>query len=216
VRNIEQIYNTFLRVSRTKQNLPYKLRKDFSDIQNSEYYPLLLKLENFFKRNQYVNMVDFFEAPYEIYKDEKNFKLDFYLGQKAVKVYNIYQRKKTHSDPDSEIQRKSVIDGLAFIYEFCKENGIELSQYMGHKTNNMSTVFLHLKEKQISIYNCLVFEDFQKTINSHNYELLEFMLGDIISKISIFRTKLYSSKKCMKIAKEGIKILEKKLAIIRE
>ena len=79
-------------------------------------------------------------------------------------------------------------------------------------TNGMATVFLHLKEKNISIYNCLAFDDFQKTINRHNYELLEFMLGDIISKISIFRTKYYSSKKCMMISKQGLKILKEKLA----
>ena len=86
MRGIEQIYNTYLRVSRTKKNLPFKLRKDFSDIQKEERYPILLKLENFFKRNPYVNLNDFFEAPYHVYEDEKDFILDFYLSQKAVKI----------------------------------------------------------------------------------------------------------------------------------
>jgi len=214
VRNIETIYNTYLRVSRSKKNQPFKLRKDFSDIQNDEKYPVLLKLENFFNRNPYVNLNDFFEAPYEVYEDEKNFNLDFYLSQKAVKIYNLYQKKKTYSDPDSDIQRKSVIDGMSFIYSFCKENKISINSYLNHMTNGMATVFLHLKEKRISIYNCLSFDTFQEVVNKHNYELLEFMLGDVISKLSIFRTKYYTSKKCLKISKEGLKILEKKLAII--
>lgn len=210
MRNIEQIYNTYLRVSRSKKNLPFRLRKDFFDIQNDEKYPILLKLENFFKRNPYVNLNDFFEAPYSVYEDEKDFRLDFYLTQKAVKIYNLYQKKKTFSDPDSDIQKKSVIDGLEFIYNFCKENKIQIDDYINHMTNGMASVFLHLKEKQISIYNCLAFDDFQKTINKHNYELLEFMLGDIISKLPIFRTKYYSSKKCMVISKQGLKILKEK------
>jgi len=212
VRDIEQIYNAYLRVSRSKKNLPFKLRKDFSNIQNEEKHATLLKLENFFKRNPYVNLNDFFEAPYSVYEDEKDFGLDFYLTQKAVKIYNLYQKKKTFSDPDSDIQKKAVLDGLEFIYGFCKQNKILVDDYINHMTNGMATVFLHLKEKNVSIYNCLAFEDFQKTINRHNYELLEFMLGDIISKISIFRTKYYSSKKCMNISKQGLKILKEKLA----
>ena len=208
---LENIYNTHLRISRSKKNLPYKTRKDFSDIQNSEKYATLLKLENFFKRNSYVNMNDFFEAPYLVYEDEKDFNLDFYLSQKAIKIYSLYQKKKTYLDPDSDIQRKSVLNGLEFIYNFCKSNRIELSEYMKHKTNAMNTVFVHLKEKNISVYNCLAFPDFQKTVNEQNYELLEFMLGDIISKLPIFRTKFYASNKCKKISIEGLKIVKDKL-----
>lgn len=208
---LENIYNTYLRISRSKKNLPYKIRKDFSDIQNNQNYTTLLKLENFFKRNSYVNMNDFFEAPYLVYEDEKDFNLDFYLSQKAIKIYSLYQKKKTYLDPDSDIQRKSVLNGLEFIYNFCKNNKIELSDYMKHKTNAMNTVFLHLKEKNVSVYNCLAFSDFQKTINEQNYELLEFMLGDIISRLSIFRTKFYASDKCKKISIEGLKILKDRL-----
>lgn len=208
---LENIYNTYLRISRSKKNLPYKIRKDFSDIQNNQNYTTLLKLENFFKRNSYVNMNDFFEAPYLVYEDEKDFNLDFYLSQKAIKIYSLYQKKKTYLDPDSDIQRKSVLNGLEFIYNFCKNNKIELSDYMKHKTNAMNTVFLHLKEKNVSVYNCLAFSDFQKTVNEQNYELLEFMLGDIISRLSIFRTKFYASDKCKKISIEGLKILKDRL-----
>ena len=208
---LENIYNTYLRISRSKKNLPYKIRKDFSDIHNNQNYTTLLKLENFFKRNSYVNMNDFFEAPYLVYEDEKDFNLDFYLSQKAIKIYSLYQKKKTYLDPDSDIQRKSVLNGLEFIYNFCKNNKIELSDYMKHKTNAMNTVFLHLKEKNVSVYNCLAFSDFQKTVNEQNYELLEFMLGDIISRLSIFRTKFYASDKCKKISIEGLKILKDRL-----
>jgi hypothetical protein len=50
----------------------------------------------------------------------KDFNLDFYLSQKAIKIYSLYQKKKTYLDPDSDIQRKSVLNGLEFIYNFCK------------------------------------------------------------------------------------------------
>jgi len=211
VRDIEEIYNTHLKTSRTRKNLPYRLRKDFVGIENDENYAILLKLENFFKRNSFINMKDFFEAPYLIYEDETYFDLNFYLTQKAMKAYNIFQRKKTYMDPDSDIQKQSILDGLMFIYAFCKEKQIPLSEYLNHKTNALNTVFLHLKEKNISIYNCLALEGFQKTLNQNNYELLEFMLGDIISKISIFRTKFYSSNICKKKCIEGLKIIKHRL-----
>jgi hypothetical protein len=51
MKDIEHIYNTYLRISRGNRNLPYKNRKDFSNIADDEKYPTLLKLENFFKRN---------------------------------------------------------------------------------------------------------------------------------------------------------------------
>jgi hypothetical protein len=212
VKSIEDIYNSFLKVSRKRKNLPFNPRKDFSDIEHNKDYNVLLRLDFFFKRNPYINLIDFFESPYDVYQDEDYFPLNFYLTQKAVKVYSLYQKKKIYSDPDSEIQKKAVIDGMSFVYDFCKKEHITLDEYLNHKTNNMATIFLHLKQKNISIYNCLSFENFQQTLNNHNYELLEFMLGDVISKISIFRTKYYASKKCMKITKQGLKILKEKLA----
>lgn len=215
MKNLENIYNTYLRVSRTKKNLPYKIRKDFSKISDDANYVTLLKLQNFFIRNPYVNLNDFFEAPYMVYDDESHFDLNFYIGQKAMKTYSLYQKKKTYLDPDSDIQRKSVLSGLEFIYNFCKENKMGLQDYMLHKTNTMNTVFIHLKEKNISVYNCLAFSNFDKTVNSQNYELLEFMLGDIISKLPIFRTKFYASEKCKRISLEGLKILKEKLDIVR-
>ena len=216
MRDLPDIYNTYLRNSRVKRNLPFKKKIDFSGIADDPKYVTLLKLENFFKRNPYINLNDFFEAPYELYRDEKYFDLDFFITQKAVKVYNIFEKKKILLDPDSDLQRSSVISGLEFIYNFCKQNSLQLEQYMEHKTNAISTVFIHLKEKNISIYNCLAFPDFQSTINQHNYEMLEFMLGDIISKISFFRTKFYNSNKCIKISLGGLKILKEKLAIYKK
>jgi hypothetical protein len=211
VKTLEDIYNTYLRVQRTKKNLPFKLRKDFSDIQSHRHYATLLKLENFFKRNSYVNLNDFFSAPYELYKDEKHFDLDFYLSQKAVKVYTLYQKKKIYLDPDSEIQIECVLEGLRFIYKFCKENEIKLKDYLEHMTNGMHTVFVHLKQKNVSIYNCLAFNNFQSTVNKENFQVLEFMLGEIISRLPIFRTKFYSSKVCKNTSLNGLKIIEKKL-----
>lgn len=211
MRNVESIYNAYHRIQRKRKGLPYKFRKDFSDIQNNEKYATLLKLEQFFKRNQYININDFFESPYDLYVDEDYFKLEFYLTQKAIKAYNIYQKKKVFSDPDSDIQRKFVLDGWKYIYDFCIQEKISLDKYMSHKTNLLNTVFIHLKEKNISIYNCLVFDNFQKTVNSQNYEILEFMLGDLISKIPIFRTRFYSSKRCKNLAHGGFKILKEKL-----
>lgn len=212
MKDLENIYNTYLRISRSKKNLPFTLKKDFSKIEEHQKYATLLKLKNFFDRNSYVSVNDFIEAPYIVYEDENYFDLDFYLTQKAIKTYNLYRRKKTFSEPDSDIQKKAVKDGLVFIYKFCKTKNFDIDDYFNHKDGAINTIFVHLKQKNISIYNCLAYDNFQKILNDNNYELLEFMLGDTISKISIFRTKFYSSKDCKNISKEGLKIIKEKLA----
>ena len=66
----KNIYNTFLKISRSQSGLPYKLRKQWHGFENTEYYPLVLRLKNFFIRNQSVDMIEYFKAPYTIYPGE--------------------------------------------------------------------------------------------------------------------------------------------------
>ena len=64
------IYNTYLRVSRTKQNKPYKYRKDFKDFTNHDQYFFVKKLSLFFNKFSHISIDRFFTAPYELYPDD--------------------------------------------------------------------------------------------------------------------------------------------------
>jgi len=211
--NIQELYNTFLRISRKKQDKPYKLRSNWEDFENHKHYNLLIKLKSFFDRNYIVNVEDYFTAPYEVYEEEGFYDLDFYNSMTAVKVYNLFCDKKKNLEPDCEVQQEAVLRGINFIKKFCITKQINLSDYLKYKEPgaNVNSFVVHLKEKNISIYNLFPFKEFDKVYSSIDYSILKFILNDLASRISFFRTKFYSSKTTKNIAITGLKIIEQKI-----
>jgi len=211
--DIKHIYNTFLRISRQKQNKPFKLRSNWDDFEKSDFYLPVLKLKNFFDRNYTVNIEDYFLSPYEVYEEKTYYDLDFYNTLSAVKVYNIFCGKKNQLDADNEIQVNSILRGLKFIKKFCIEKNISLSDYLNYLEPGavVNSFIIHLKEKNISVYNLFTFKDFDKIYSRNDFDTLRFILNDLPLKLSILRAKFYNSKKGKSIAINGLKIIEKEI-----
>lgn len=209
--DIKYIYNTFLRISRQKQNKPFKLRENFEGFDKTEYYLPVLRLKNFFDRNYSVNIEDFFTAPYEVYEDEDYYGIDFYSSMAAIKVYNIFCSKRNQLDPDTDIQINNILRGLKHIKEYCIKNNIMLEDYLEHFEPGAVTksFIVHLKEKNISPYNLFPFKNFDKVYSKLDFEVLKFILNDIPLKMSIYRGKFYASKKGKSISVQGLKAIEK-------
>ena len=147
----KNIYNTYLRISRTRNNLPYKLRKDFNNFQDNENYVFVKRLGIFFNKFPHIRLEEFFNAPYEMYHDDDIFDLKFYTSPKATKMYGLYVKKKDDQDPDSEDQIKYIKSSLLFIFQYCKENQIDLDQYLQRKSGDVNTFIVHLRERKASI-----------------------------------------------------------------
>lgn len=211
--DIKLLYNTYLRISRKKQNKPFKLRQNWEGFEESENFVLISKLKNFFDRNEVVNIEDFFLAPYEVYPEESFYDLQYYNTLSAVKVYNIYCNIKSNLDPDSETQINSVLRGLKFIRDYCIENKINLSEYLLHKEKGATTntFVVHLKEKNVSVYNLFAFSDFERVYGRIDQYVLKFILNDFANKISIYRGKFYGSKKCKYVSTKGLTVIEKEI-----
>lgn len=205
------IYNTFLKTSRSKSGLPYRLRKQWHGFENTPHYAHVLKLKNFFGRNRSVDMAEFFEAPYTIYPGESGFDLDFYSSQKAIKIYTLALRKKMLLDPDDQYHLNQVSKGLKFILRFCQENNIGLNKYLSFTTGVQRQFVTHLKDRKISIYNLFAFTDFDKEFKTGDADILRFTLSDIYDNIDIFRTKYLNSRLLRKIAEIGLAKVEKVL-----
>jgi hypothetical protein len=216
VRNVDIkfIYNTYLRISRQKQNKPFKLRGNWDGFEQSKFYPELVKLKSFFDRNTVVNIEDYFVAPYEVYEEESFYDLNFYNSLSATKVYTIFCNKRNQLDPDNDQQVLFILRGLKFIKEYCIENNIKLKDYLHFKQTNhtINAFFLHLKEKNINIYNLFPLKDFDKVFSSIDYEAKRFILGDLPMKISFYRVKFYGSKKGRQIATKGLSLIEKEIS----
>jgi len=211
--DIKYIYNTFLRISRQRQDKPFKLRHNWDGFEKSESYLPVLKLKNFFDRNHTVSIEDFFISPYEVYEEKTYYGLEFYNTLSAVKVYNIFCSKKIYLDIDNEVQIEAILRGVKFLRGFCLENRLKLSDYLNYKQEGaiINSFIVHLKEKNVSVYNLFPLKNFDKIFSSIDFETLRFILNDIPLKISIMRSKYYSSKKGRQIAEKGLQIIEKEI-----
>ena len=56
------IYNTYLRVTRTAQNKPFRYRKNFDNFEDTKNYMYVKKLAMFFKNYKHVDPDIFFQA----------------------------------------------------------------------------------------------------------------------------------------------------------
>jgi len=202
----KHIYNTFIKVSRGSSGKPYKTRKNFDDLLEKKEYAYLKKLSNFFNRFKHIDVKEFFSAPYELYKDEKYFELDYYTTLKAVKAYSTIVKKNELLDPDEKQQLQSILKSFKFIKKFCHEQNINVDSYVNHKTNNIFSFVLHLQEHQVNFYSLLEFKDTIRNIRLIGPEIIEFMFGnDFYNKIETFRTKYIVSKKARMLGSYALK-----------
>ena len=169
----QYIYNTHLRISRSKKGLPFKYRKDFSYL-NDIYVNSLKKIAIFLGKFPHIKLENFIKAPYDVYPDQDHFELDYYTTLKATKAYTIFMKKQETLDPDNEDQLKNIVDSLKYISTFCKEQGIDISEYIEHRTENSSSYILHLKEHRVNVYSLFGFQNFERSIRALDPELLKF------------------------------------------
>ena len=204
------IYNTYLAVSRSSRNKPFKLRKDFEKIDEAQFIAIK-RIATFLKKFPHIKMEDYFKAPYSLYPDEQYFPLDYYASLKATRSYTLFQKKVVNMDTDSEEQLSNIKQSLIFILNFCNEVRVSPLNYINHKTNNEYSFMVHLREHKVNIYTLLGFETFEKNLKSRDAEVARFIIGeDVYNNISMYRTKLYNSKKALRLVDLGLKKISSK------
>jgi hypothetical protein len=210
---IEKIYNTYLKTSRTQNNKPFRYRQNFEGFEKEPNYLPALKLKSFFTRNPQIKIEDYFIAPYIIFENDKEafYDLNFYNSLQAIKVYTLYSKRCMNEDPDSDFQLQKITDGLKYIKEFCLEKKIPLSEYLRYKSANVNDFLVHLSHKNISIYNLFPLRNLDRVLRSYDFELLSFILNDLASRISYFRTKFLASKKAKALSVAGLTKIEKNI-----
>ena len=196
----QYIYNCYLETSRKLNNKPFKYRKDFEGFEEKEEYILVSKLSRFFAKYSNINIKDFFEAPYFVY-NENYFDLKFFTTQKAIKSYTAYQNKFLPENPDHEQSIQKIKDSFIFLYNFCKDKGISFDEYTNYidPDNKWHQFFIHLKNRNISLYPLFIFTDYDKILKGYDKEIKEFVFGDTFQNINFYRTKYYSSSKAKKL-----------------
>jgi hypothetical protein len=200
----EHIYNVYLKTTRQKNNQPYKLRKNFETLDDaSKIY--LKKLSTFFAKHKHIDIDDFFISPFTIYSDENFFDLQYFTTLKAVKSYTLYQKHIQNIAPDNDEQLLRIQKSIKFILNFCKDNKIEINDYIGYKQDNVPSFLIHLKEHKINIYTLYGFKDFEQAFRKADTEIIKFMFDEqIYEQVRVAKIKLYGSSKAKMFVELGL------------
>ena len=208
----KNVYNTFLRVSRTAQNKPFRIRKNFKNFEDTDNYLFVKKIAMFLNKYKHVSVDDFFMAPYKTYSDTDYFELKFYTTQKAIKTYSLYVQSLQNADPDSADQIKFTTDSLYFIYQFCRDKNINLSEYIDHKDGPTSSFITHLSQSKVNIYSLFGFNNFEQKMRGNDPDVVKFIIPNIVENLGNFRSRFYSSAKLKDIVKDGTQLISTSLS----
>lgn len=200
----ERLYNLYLKISRQQNNQPYKLRKNFDTLDDgSKIY--LKKLSCFFNKHKHIEAEDFFTAPFIIYTDEKFFDLQYFTTLKAVKSYTLYQKHIQNLAPDTPEQLLRIQQSIKFILKFCKEQKINITEYINFKKENIPYFIMHLKEYKVNFYTLYGFIDFEHAFKKIDSDIIKFMFDEqIYEQMRITKVKLHGSNQAKTFVNLGL------------
>lgn len=211
------LYNKHLAVSRSLKNKPFRIKKDFTDIVDTDKHKFLKRISVFFKKHSSVDPDTFFKAPYMLYPDVEYFGLDFFSTMRAIKSYTLYKKQIFIQDPDSQIE--SVKDSLRFIANFCIEKRIQFYQYSNFRLSDTFAWLAHYKENKINIYSIMEYQNTYSSVKSLSEDIQHMFAKDFIENFQTLHSNYNNSthlKKYMQKAIPAISMfIEKQLTQIK-
>jgi len=214
----KSIYNSHLYASRKAKNKPVRLRQNFDNIESKDEVALK-KLNLLLSKYSHINYSDFFIAPYKIYGPDNYFDLPFFNTRKAIKCYSLYCRDMEVQNPDSKESIDTLKKCLKFIYNYCYDKKITLTEYKTYvpetgaqisREGATPEIFWHLKDHKINFYTLHAF-DMDADVRGKDTEILDWFIKDFTDLYSKTRVKFISSISLKEKARKGVKIIEQKL-----
>lgn len=176
----KHLFNKHLAVSRSEKNKPFKLKKDFSSVIDTDKHKYLKRISILFKKHPEINPDLFFKAPYKLYPDVEYFGLDYFSTMRAVKAYTTYKKQLFLQDPDTQIEQ--VKESLKFIANFCIDNNIHFHQYPYHRSSDLFTWMQHYKQSKINIYSIMEFTNIFSSVKSLAEDVQKFFVGEFVEQ----------------------------------
>lgn len=202
----KKIYNIFLTVSRKVKNKPVKQRQNFDNLQ-PDIYNSLKKVSYLLQRNTHIPPVDFFTAPYEYYGSDEYFSINFFTTVKAIKCYTLYVEQRERSDPDNIETINWCLECCKFIFKFCKDNNITLSQYKVLNNGTTPIILQHLKEHRINFYIIHGLEC-ERVVKSVETDLLNFFIKDFYNIYNDTRLRFQQSINLKHKVRKALEIID--------
>lgn len=199
------LYNKHLAISRSVKNKPFKIKKDFSDIVDTEKHKYLTKISIFVRKHPDIDLNLFFKAPYMLYPDVQYFGLDYFSTLRAIKSYTLYKKQIFLQSPDEQIEE--IKRSLKFIADFCIKNRIYFFQYAQHKTSDLYTWMLHYKENKINIYAMFEFPNIFSSVKSLAEDMQRFFVSDFVDQFQNLHSKYNNSTHAKPFLKKAVAVL---------
>lgn len=202
----KNVYNTFLRTSRSQQGKGFSYRKNFDGFDPVKTAQLQ-KINNLLLQYPHINIDDFFTAPYKAYDDVGSYyDLKFFTTRKAITAYTQYMKRLDRLDPDSPEMLERVAQSLKFIKKFCKDKDIPCSEYFEYQDGAYPTCLMHIKHRNIWLYSVVAVEEFNTAVMSVAPELINILFSDnFYDKLQNARTNIYNSVVCKQFVRAGFK-----------
>lgn len=179
--NLEKhLFNKHLAVSRKERNKPFKLRSNFTGIENTDKYKFLKRISTLFIKHPEIDPDLFFKAPYRLYKDVEYFGLDYFSSMRAVKAYTTYKKTLFLQDPDEQLEQ--IKESLVFITKFCIENKIHLHLYPYHRNSDVFVWMQHYKQNKINLYCLFEFQDIFSSVNTLSEDVQKFYVSNFVEQ----------------------------------
>ena len=199
------LYNKHLAISRSTKNKPFKIKKDFKDIIDTDKHKFLKRISILFKKHPEIDPELFFKAPYELYKDVEYFGLDYFSTMRAVKAYTTYKKQTFIQNPDSQLEQ--VKQSLYFMTKFCIDNKIYLHQYPYHRSSDLFTWMTHYKQNKINLYALFEFPDVFSSAQTLAEDVRRFFVSNFIEQFKNLYIQYHNSKSIKPYLKKTIPIL---------
>ena len=115
-------------------------------------------------------------------------------------------------DPDTDYHIQFTKDSLMNIFKFCRDNNFQIQDYIKHKTGDIPTFVMHLRNREVSIYTLFGIDGFETYLRKVPNNRLDFTIGENFTfLLEKYRTRYYTCIKSKEITKLGIKKIEKLL-----
>ena len=199
----KEIYNSHLAVSRKAEGKPFRLRQNFDDFDQGKV-DVLGNLETLFK-NHSIDPDNFFSAPFKVFPDENYKPLEFFITQKAKKIYSQWMKMREFEDPESRESLKRLVKSLKFVYDFCIEKGLTLAEYPVYIEDNLPSMISHLKNHNINMYTLHALGVSKVDVENR---ILDFLFGDFWITFQKTKNKFYLSSQMKLVANLTLAKLE--------
>lgn len=176
----KHLFNKHLAVSRGIRNKPFRFRKDFGDLVDTDKHKFLKRISTLFAKHPEIDAETFFKAPYELYPDVQYFDLEYFSTMRAIKSYTTFRKTSFLRDPDSQLDQ--IKTSLHFIANFCIEQKIYFHQYPYHRSSDLYAWMTHYKENKINIYSMFEFSNIFSLAKELAEDVQLLFVQDFITK----------------------------------